>query len=242
MGSGSRVLIALGNEIRKENVANFKRGDISLMYVDYLNRKYNFGEWIKSSNINSYICEKNNVILIKPIISLLQNCSNFQYNVGKSIKNMLSYLNYNNNPKNICFIIPDTYRPTGKYKFKNYIKIHEKLGSDFYNILNSNIINNLNDTNYLQLYIGINKLHYDQSTGVNSIFHEPITEQEYKVFYKTFQLADEYFNKKILNANFVTTNFIVFKKKYPAMEPQKHFKENTSTRRYILDVYRHMYK
>ncbi|CRG93703.1 conserved Plasmodium protein, unknown function [Plasmodium gallinaceum] len=234
MISKSRILIALGNEIKKNSVSNFKKGDVSRMYLDYLNRKYNFDEWIKLSNINSYICEKNDIILIKPIISIFEKS-------GTLIKNILSYLNYADT-KNICIIIPDFYRSVGTYKYKSYVKIHEKLGSDFYNILNSNIINNINSCNYLQLCLGINNLQKQEKKSTHFNFLEPIDEHEYKKFLKTFELADEYFNKKILNSHYITTNYIQFKKKYSAMEPQKHFKKDTSKRRYILDIYKHMYK
>ncbi|SBS95018.1 conserved Plasmodium protein, unknown function [Plasmodium ovale curtisi] len=237
MPCSSKILIALGNEIRKEVGDSFtkcKKGDVGRMYVNYLSRKYNFDEWLHLSNINAYVCEKDMTVLIKPITSIVQ--SN-----GLIIKNILTYFNCRDT-KNVCIIIPDMYRSIGKYKYKNYIKIHKKLGPDFYNILNTDIISSFSNNNFLQLCFGINNLKNEKGTSIHTYFQENINEQEYHIFLKTFQLADEYFKKQILNSSLISTNYIHFKQKYPAMEPQKCFKKTTSKRRYILDIYKHMYK
>ncbi|SBT38768.1 conserved Plasmodium protein, unknown function [Plasmodium ovale wallikeri] len=237
MPCSSKILIALGNEIRKEVRDSFtkcKKGDVGRMYVNYLSRKYNFDEWLHLSNINAYVCEKDMTVLIKPITSIGQ--SN-----GMIIKNILTYFNCRDT-KNVCIIIPDMYRSIGKYKYKNYIKIHKKLGPDFYNILNTDIISSFSNNNFLQLCFGINNLKNEKGTSIHTYFQENINEQEYHIFLKTFQLADEYFKKQILNSSLISTNYIHFKQKYPAMEPQKCFKKTTSKRRFILDVYKHMYK
>ncbi|CXH83109.1 conserved Plasmodium protein, unknown function [Plasmodium berghei] len=230
----NKILIGLGNEIKNKIVSNFKKGDISRMYLDFLNDKYKYDTWIYLSNIKSYICEKNNIILVKPINQINKQS-------GITIKNILNYLKCED-ANNVCIIIPDIYRPIGKYKYKEYIKIHEKLGSDFYNLLNIDILKNLNNKNYLQLCFGTNNLQNEKIMSVHSNFQEDIKENEHKLLLNTFKLADEYFNKIILNSNYISTNYIHFKKKYPAMEQQKNFKINTSKRRYILDIYKHIYK
>lgn len=78
--------------------------------------------------------------------------------------------------------------------------------------------------------------------SIQTYFKENINEQENKIIHKAFQLANEHLHKLILNTNMITTNFIHHKQKYPAMEPRKNFRKDTSKRRYILDVYKHMYK
>ncbi|VWU51787.1 conserved protein, unknown function [Hepatocystis sp. ex Piliocolobus tephrosceles] len=234
MSKASKLLVALGNEIKTNSLRYDKKGDVGRMYLSYLNKKYKFDEWLYLSNINSYVCEKDGIILIKPITSIIQNN-------GILIKHILSYFNCRD-IKNTCIILPDIYRPVGKYKYKEFAKIHEKLSSDFYNLLNTNLMNNLNKNNYLQLCFGTNSLQHEKVSSVKDNFEEVITEHEHKIFLNTFKLADEYFKKKILNSNYVCTNLIHLKKKYPAMEPQKRVKKSTATRRYILDIYKHMYK
>ncbi|GAW81899.1 hypothetical protein, conserved [Plasmodium gonderi] len=234
MGNRTKILIGLGNEIKKGISPNLCKGDVSRMYLDFLNKKYNMDEWHHISNINSYVAEKNDIILIKPVKCISQNS-------GMVIKNILHYLNCKD-LKNVCIIVPDMYRLVGKFKYKNYTKIYKKLGADFYNILNADIINNLLNNNFLQLCIGVNNLPNERKFNITTTFQECINEHEHKIFLKIFQLADEYFSKKIMNSKVITTNHIHFKEKYPAMEPQKSFKRSTAKRRYILDVYRHMYK
>ncbi|SOV74664.1 conserved Plasmodium protein, unknown function [Plasmodium sp. gorilla clade G3] len=234
------ILISLGNDIINSFIGQQKKGDISRMFLEYFKKKNYFDEWIKISYINSYISEKNNIILIQPITSIFD-----MKNI--SIKNILNYINYNHVvKKNICLIIPDIYRPIGKYKIKTYVKIHENLGSDFYNILHANIINNLKDYSYINLCFGIhnNIQNNDIPTNksIQTYFKENINEQENKIIHKSFQLANEHLHKLIFNTNIITTNFIHEKQKYPAMEPRKNFRKDTSNRRYILDVYKHMYK
>lgn len=234
MGNRSKILIALGNEIKRGVASHQCKGDVPRMYVNYLRQRYNMDEWHHASNVNSFICEKNNIILIKPVTSLEKNS-------GLVIKNILNYLNCED-LKNVCIILPDLYRSIGKFKYKNYTKIYEKLGPDFYNILNSNIINNVLNNNFLQLCIGVSNYPNEVKNAVASTLQECLNDGELKKIFKTFQLADEYFNKKVMNSKVITTNYIHLKEKYPAMEPQKSFRRSTASRRYILDVYRHMYK
>lgn len=245
-----RVFIGLGNEIKNSssNVFLKQKGYIGRDYVDYLNRKYEFGEWIYSSNINCFFCEKDKILLIKPIASI------FEKN-GIIIKNILTYFDLNlnlnsSNLSNICIVYPDFYRPLGKYKYKKNAFIHKQLKNCFYNILNFDIISTIKCSKYLRLCLGTNnELKYVKPVhpaySIQSIelnFLEDINTNEKHTLYKTFELADEYFNKQILHSRFITTDKIPFKKKYAAMEPQKNFKKDTSTRRYILDIYKHMYK
>ncbi|KJP86968.1 hypothetical protein AK88_03367 [Plasmodium fragile] len=234
MGNRSKIVIALGNEIKRGVTSQQCKGDVPRMYVNYLQQRYNMDEWHHASNVNSFICEKNNIILIKPVTSLEKNS-------GLVIKNILNYLNCED-LKNVCIILPDLYRSIGKFKYKNYTKIYEKMGPDFYNILNSNIINNVLNNNFLQLCIGVSNYPNEIKNAVVTTLQESLSDGELKKIFKTFQLADEYFNKKIMNGKVITTNYIHLKEKYPAMEPQKSFRRSTSSRRYILDVYRHMYK
>ncbi|CAG9478049.1 conserved Plasmodium protein, unknown function [Plasmodium vivax] len=234
MRNGPKVLIALGNELKRGAASHQCKGDVARMYVNYLRQRYSMDEWNHVSNVNSFICEKNNIILIKPVTSLEKNS-------GLAIKNILNYLNCED-LKNVCIILPDLYRSIGKFKYKSYTKIYEKLGPDFYNILNSNIINNVLCNHFLQLCIGVSNYPNETKNAVAIALQECLSDGELKKIFKTFQLAEEYFHKKIMNGKVITTNYIHFKEKYPAMEPQKSFRRSTASRRYILDVYRHMYK
>lgn len=232
------------NNVQSNDGDILKKGDIARAYLDYLNKKYTFDDWENLSNINCEVCEKDKIILIKPITSI------FGKN-GIIIKKILNYFDFSyNNLNNVCIVVPDFYRPLGKYKYKKKATIHKQLGSEFYNNLNYDIINTLQNSNYLRLCLGTNTLqksvspvHPVQSIpSIETNFVEALTKTEKHILYKTFELADEYFNKRILHGSFITTDKIPFKQKYAAMEPQKHFKKDTSTRRYILDIYKHMHK
>lgn len=229
----TKIIIGLGNEIKRSVQRELRRGDVGRLYLDYLNKKHFFGDWLELNNINCYISEKNRIILVKPRGSIFENN-------GIIIKNILHYFNIGNT-RNLCVVYPDLYIPIGKYKYKLYAKIHNQLGSDFYNILNSSLMNYLKDSNYTRLCLGIKNIH-KENKSVERNFIEPICEKEYKTYVEAFELADEYFNKKIINTNFITTDKIQFKKKYPGMETQKRFKKSTARQRYILDVYKHIHK
>jgi len=127
------IIIGLGNPgTQYKNT----RHNIGFMAIDEFAKKNNFPEFKLQKKANSFIAEKENILLAKP--------QTFMNESGRSVKELIK----NRNIKNLIVIHDDIDLPIGK------IKIVKERGSAGHKGVES-IIQNIGNENLIRIRIGI---------------------------------------------------------------------------------------